>query len=244
VVTQKPDWLSRALGRSGALPLVEAERAIREGRVTVNGKTVQQPLSPVRAGDRLRVDGTEVAYPPPTLALMFHKPAGAVTAPVDKERLPTAFDLMRGALPKKLQGYEWHAIGRLDRKTTGLLLFTNDERLVAHATDPTRGLTKRYIARVGAAPDESKLEPLRRGMSVDGVRYKPAKVRVREDRVVEVEITEGKNHQVLRMLGAVGLPVLALHREAVGQVKLENLPEGALRQLTPEEIKDGLGFTP
>lgn len=238
----KPDWLSRALARAGAFPLAEAENAIRAGRVTINGRTVRQPLAPVPEGAVLRVDGAEIQREVQTRVLAFHKPADLLTSTVGQHRTNTVYDVLLPQLPDELGRYTWHAIGRLDRGTTGLLLFTNDEKLVAHATSPDSHLPKRYVATVQGTADESKVEPLRHGVMLEDGPTRPAKVKLRDEHTVEVIVTEGRNHQVKRMLGAVGLPVRALHREAVGGVELD-VPESGFRLLTPEEVTKGLRYT-
>ncbi|MDY7225578.1 pseudouridine synthase [Hyalangium rubrum] len=238
----KPDWLSRALARAGVLPQPEAEEAIREGRVTVNGRQVRQPLAPVPEGAVLRVDGIEVQREPETRVLAFNKPADLLTSTVGQHRTNTVYDVLLPQLPDDLARYTWHAIGRLDRGTTGLLLFTNDEKLVAHATSPETHLPKRYVATVQGTADEEKVEPLRKGVTLEDGPTRPAKVHVRDAHTVEVTVTEGRHHQVKRMLGAVGLPVRALHREAVGGVELD-VPESGFRLLTPEEVAQGLRYT-
>ncbi|MBN1206288.1 MAG: rRNA pseudouridine synthase [Myxococcaceae bacterium] len=238
----KPDWLSRALARAGAMPLHEAEEAIKSGRVTLNGRVVQQPLAPVPEGAVLRVDGVPIQREVETRVLAFHKPADLLTSTVGQHGTGTVYEVLLPQLPDELSRYTWHAIGRLDRGTTGLLLFTNDEKLVAHVTSPETHLPKRYVATVQGTADEEKVEPLRRGVLLEDGPTRPAKVKIRDAHTVEVSITEGRHHQVKRMLGAVGLPVRALHREAVGEVVLD-VPEGTFRLLTPEEISQGLRFS-
>ncbi len=239
----KADWISRALARAGVLPFAQAEAAVRDGRVRVDGRQVEQPFAPYRPGQKVTLDGQEVSLAASTRVLMFHKPAGAVSAPVDDQGAPTVFDLLRAALPEPLGGYGWHAVGRLDRDTTGLLLFTNDERFVAFATAPKTHLPKRYVATVQGRADDAKLAPLRAGILLDDGPARPAGAVVRGEDVVELTLTEGRNHQVKRMLGAVGLPVRALHREAVGALALD-VPLGGLRELTAEEIREKLGYAP
>ncbi|MBX5484100.1 MAG: rRNA pseudouridine synthase [Myxococcaceae bacterium] len=237
------DWISRALARAGVIPLRDAEAAVQAGRVQVAGRTVTAPISLVRPGDEVRVDGKVVSIAATTRCLMFHKPAGIVTAGSDPEGIGTVFEALGRVLPPELARYGWHAIGRLDRDTTGLLLFTNDEKLVAHATLPERHLPKRYVAQVQGTPTDEKLDPLRRGVMLQDGLARPARAEIRADCRVELTITEGRNHQVKRMLSAVKLPVVQLHREAVGGVVLD-VPEGAFRELSAEEIEAGLGFTP
>ena len=240
--TQEPTrWLSRALSRSGALPLGEAERAIREGRVRLRGRVTTEPFAPLSRGDEVTLDGKVVDTEGAVRVLMFHKPAGVVTAKHDPERQGTVFEALRVALPSALQGYEWHAVGRLDRDTTGLLFFTNDASFVAHATSPESHLAKRYLARVGGKVTPEKLRTLAEGLDIDGKRTRPAKAEALGESRVALTLTEGRHHQVKRMLGAVGLPVLELHRDRIGTLALD-IDVGSFRELTPSEIKNDLGY--
>jgi 16S rRNA pseudouridine516 synthase len=239
----KPDWLARAIARAGVMPQEEAQEAIQAGRVTVNGRVVKQPLSPVPSGATVRVDGAALPMAAPTRVLAFHKPAELLTSTVRQHRVGTVYEVLLPQLSSDLARFTWHAVGRLDRGTTGLLLFTNDEKLLAHVTSPETGLPKRYVATVFSDADEEKVEPLRHGLKLEDGPIRPAQVKLRDVHTVEVTITEGRNHQVKRMLGAVGLPVRALHREAVGGVELD-VAESAFRLLTDAEVAQGLGYPP
>lgn len=237
----KPDWLSRALSRAGILPLEEAEDAIRAGRISMNGRVVEQPLALVAPGALIRLDGHRISLEVKTYVLAFHKPAELLSSTARQHGVGTVFEVLLPQLPRELAGFHWHAVGRLDRDTTGLLLFTNDERFLAFATSPERGVPKRYLAEVLGGADDAKVAPLRRGVALEDGRTRPAQVEVTDARHVVVTVTEGRNHQVKRMLGAVGLPTRTLHREAIGSVTLD-VPEGRFRLLTEEEVRDGLGY--
>ena len=238
----KADWLSRSLGRAGALPLPEAEAAIKAGRVRIAGKVVTQPLTPVTEATKVTLDGKAIDLKRQTRVVMLHKPAGVVTAGFDQHgKGDTVFDVFQRALPAELRPYQWHAVGRLDRDTTGLLLFTNDERVAQHATAPSTHLPKRYLARVNEKATEKQLQPLRTGITIDDGPARPAHAKLREPGLVELTLTEGRFHQVKRMLAAVGLPVLSLHREAVGNLVVD-IPVGEMRELTADEIEHSLGY--
>ncbi len=239
----KPDWLARALGKAGVMPRAQAEIAIREGRVTLGGTVVREPFAPVHPGVEVRVDGEVARLEAPVLALMFHKPAGLVVHGTDPEGIGTVFERLCAVLPAPLLGFEWLAVGRLDRDTTGLLLFTNDERLVRHGTSPEQHLPKRYVAGVAGRPGADALRRLREGLVLEDGPTRPAEARLRAPDVVELTLTEGRHHQVKRMLAAVGHPVRTLHREAVGGVTLD-VPEGAWRRLEDGEVSQGLAFAP
>lgn len=235
------DWLSRALARAGVMPTKDAERAIVQGRVRVNRAVVREPFRVLRTGDQVFVDGRRVDCSPRTLVLMLHKPPGVVTAGSDPRGGGTVFEVLRARLTPELGKFGWHAVGRLDRNTTGLLLFTNDERLVAHVTSPTTHLQKRYVAQVASEPTAERLAPLERGIALHDGPTRPARVELLGERVVGLTLTEGRHHQVKRMLGAVGLPVLKLHRDRIGGLKLD-VPESAWRVLRDEEVREGLRY--
>jgi pseudouridine synthase len=237
----RADWLARALGRSGILPQQEAERAIRAGRVQVEDRVEREPFAPVRPGATVLVDGQAHRLESPLHVLMFHKPEGVIVAGTDPEGRGTVFERLRAVLPPDLRNFEWYAVGRLDRDTTGLLLFTNDERVVQHGTSPAKHLPKRYVAQVAGQPSEEALARLREGLVLEDGPTRPAGARLLAPACVELVLTEGRHHQVKRMLAAVGHPVLALHRQAVGAVLLD-VPVEGWRPLRPEEISEGLGF--
>ena len=234
------DWLSRALGRAGALPPEELEAAIAAGRVRVEGKVVTKPFAPVTEATRVTVDGVPVSLARVTRALMLHKPQGVV-AEGGRDARPSVMDVLLPLLDAGQRRFGWHAVGRLDVDTTGLLLFTNDERLVEHVTSPKTHLAKRYVAKVSEKATDAQLQPLRDGVMLDDGPARPAEARLRGPGMVELTLTEGRNHQVKRMLGAVGLPVLQLHREAVGGLVLD-VGAGAVRELSDAEVRQALGF--
>jgi 23S rRNA pseudouridine2605 synthase/16S rRNA pseudouridine516 synthase len=218
-----------------------AEEAIRAGRVRVDGRVETEPFAPLPPGAEVAVDGQVRVLQAPLHVLVFHKPAGLVVAGWDREGVGTVFERLRTLLPATLQGFEWYAVGRLDRDTTGLLLFTNEERLVQHGTSPRTHLPKRYVARVAGQPSEAALARLRAGVVLEDGPTRPAGARLRTPDTVELVLTEGRHHQVKRMLAAVGHPVLTLHREAVGGLGLD-VPEGAWRALSEAEVATALGF--
>jgi 23S rRNA pseudouridine2605 synthase/16S rRNA pseudouridine516 synthase len=239
---EQRDWLARALARAGVLPLAEADRAVREGRVGVDGEPVREPFAPVPApGAAVTLDGQPVSLVAPLHLVMFHKPAGLIVAGHDPEGVGTVFEALRRVLPPALQGHEWYAIGRLDRDTTGLLLFTSDERVISRVASPRAQLPKRYRARVAGTPSDAALQRLREGLVLWDGPTLPARARLLADGEVELVLTEGRHHQVKRMLAAVGHPVQALHREAVGGLVLD-VPPGGWRLLTPGEREVGLGL--
>lgn len=182
-----------------------------------------------------------------TVALMFHKPGDLVVTHRDELGRRTVYDSLADwdGLPAELCGVRWHAIGRLDRETTGLLLFTNDGSLVRHCTDPTSdgpSVEKEYRAVVHKL-DEEKLARLRAGVELSGGlgASAPAEVWVeaehRTTTTIRLCLREGRNRQVRRMLHAVGSGVMQLHRARVGGLSLGELPEGSWRMLDQDEVR-------
>ena len=199
--------------------------------------------------------------------VLFHKPAGVVTTHADELGRPTVYDALRAALPAPLSALAWHACGRLDQNTSGLLVLTTDGGLVHHVTHPSasspraRGgggatVEKEYRALCMGALGDDALDRLRAGVELGGGlgSSRPARVRVeaREPRAgpprntwLRVVIDEGKNRQVRRMLHAVGSGVLRLERVRVGGLTLRGLEEpGAWRRLDDSEVRSELGYAP
>ena len=187
-----------------------------------------------------------------TRVLAYHKEKGLITTHRDELSRETVYDRLRQRFPKNRT--EWHAVGRLDADTTGLLLFTDDGALVSYATRPdsAAGVKVEKVYRVLAKGllNEEQLAALRDGVELSGGlgRSAPAKVELVGFQVattwIDVTLGEGKNRQVRRMLLAVGSQVIRLCRVRIGGLRLEDLVpnEGEWRELTPAEIEGGLGY--
>lgn len=204
------------------------------GRIRVNGVRVTNPGKPV-VPERvvITIDGEPAARPRP-LTIVLHKPRGVVTTRADPEGRKTVFDLLAGV------PFPVMPVGRLDLATSGLLILTNDTRLADWLTDPASGVPRVYLVTVAGrvAPDTITL--LLRGVRVDGERLMAAaatirKASTRESHLV-LTLTEGKNREVRRLLGAVGHPVTRLRRVAFGALELGTLAPGAWRELAAEEL--------
>jgi 23S rRNA pseudouridine2605 synthase len=208
---------------------------IRAGRVTVNGRTVTElgtRANPHR--DRIAIDGKPLRAAPPPVYILLHKPVGVMTTLIDPQGRPTVRDLVAGVRQRVFP------VGRLDFHSAGLLLLTNDGELALRLTHPRYGIRKTYEVKVKGRPAPEQLRALARGVRLpDGVSA-PAIVRVLEpgERKTWLAITlaEGKNRQVRRMCGAVGLSVEKLTRVALGPLALGKLPPGAWRHLEPHEL--------
>ncbi|MBI4575659.1 MAG: rRNA pseudouridine synthase [Planctomycetes bacterium] len=226
--------LDRALSKLGCASRSLARAWVRAGRVSVAGRVVRDPdLEVVPGRARLAVDGRPVAAGPP-MVVALHKPRGTLTTRRDPAARRTVYDLLDPSLP-------WlFPVGRLDRDTSGLLLFTNDTRLGEALTAPGSGVVKVYRARVRGRPGPEALARLREGIPLDGVLARALSVEVvrpgaRATRL-ELVLDQGLNRQVRRMCAAVGHKVLDLRRTRIGPLALEGLESGAWRVLSGAEV--------
>lgn len=229
------EYLARLISKWGHCSRKEAERRVAAGRVTVNGVVRREVLWKVRAGrDRVGVDGAEIR-PARLVHLKLHKPLGVVTTMKDPQGRPTVAALVpakwRGVMP----------VGRLDRDSSGLLLLTNDHALGDQVAGPGHRVKKCYRVEVAGRPEEGVLEPIRAGIELEGgERCRPAAVsiRARLERSTRLEIVldEGRFRQIRRSLAAVGLRVLALHREKIGPIELGDLAPGEVAPLSDAEL--------
>ena len=223
----------RALPRAGILPPDEAEPAILAGGFRSRAVVVDPLalLAPVT-----RSSSTAAA------SISLRPPSSRLPQARRLRRLPphdrdgkTAFDLLHAALPTELRRYGWHAVGRLDLDTTGMLLFSNDERVVRHVTLPETHLSKRYLATVSGAPTDERLEPLRQGILLHDGPARPALARVRGPNEVDLTIT-GRPPQWSPCSRRSGLRC-APCTGAIGA--RARLPEGPGGMLPASELRDG-----
>lgn len=204
------------------------------GRVAVNGVTATELGTKVDpAVDVVTVDGTVVNLDAGPVYLILNKPAGFVTTMDDPQGRPTVKDLippLPGLFP----------VGRLDRDTTGLLLFTTDGDLSHRLLHPRYHVTKTYRTRVDGSVSSEELDRLRTGITLDDGPCRPAQVRLLEaganDSLVEITISEGRKRQVKRMFSAISHPVLELERTSFGPLLLGRLERGQTRELASAEV--------
>jgi 23S rRNA pseudouridine2605 synthase len=219
--------LNAFLARAGVASRRGADELIKAGRVTVNGEPGQLNTF-VESRDRVELDGRRVELQPLTYVLL-HKPAGTVTTARDPQGRRTVVDLVDH--PARVV-----PVGRLDADTTGALLLTNDGELAHRLAHPRYEVEKVYEAQVEGEPSQDTLERLRAGIDLDDGRTAPAEAMLLGPSTVELQIHEGRKHQVKRMLAAVGHPVLELHRSRYAGLTLEGLEPGAWRELEPSEV--------
>jgi 23S rRNA pseudouridine2605 synthase len=219
--------LNAYLARAGVASRRGSEELIRAGRVRVNGE-VAGLATFVEAGDRVKLDGTELA-PEPLAYILLHKPEGVVTTARDPQGRPTVVGLV---------GHERRVVpvGRLDVDTTGALVLTNDGPLAHRLAHPRYEVDKVYEAEVEGEPDDDVLRRLAEGVELDDGPTAPAQVRRLAPSRLELTLHEGRKHQVKRMCEAVGHPVARLHRREYAGLTVEGLAPGEWRDLTDAEV--------
>lgn len=225
--------LDKLLADTGQWSRREAKELIRQGRVQVNGAGARSGEEKVETeGLRLKVDGLDI-HSREYEYIMLNKPAGVLSATEDRTQ-KTVLDL----LPEHLRRRQLFPVGRLDKDTEGLLLLTNHGELAHSLLSPRRHVEKTYLAQVEGQVEEADGEAFRRGLVLgDGTRCRPGSLEAApEPGWCYVTISEGKYHQVKRMLASLGKPVRHLKRLSMGPLRLdESLRPGEFRPLTEEE---------
>lgn len=217
----------------------EVHALIKKKVVRVNGELVTTPKEQVKESDHVVVAGEEVKYQQYHYFLL-NKPKGVISATEDRSH-QTVISLLNDK--DRYQGIA--PVGRLDKDTTGLLLLTNDGALAHELLAPNKHVSKIYRAKIVGVADENTVKTFASGMTLgDGTKLKPAKLKIlKQDRAqdlseIEIEIQEGKYHQIKRMFGAVGMKVVELDRLSMGTLHLPaDLSRGKYKEIDRKEIR-------
>ncbi len=233
--------LQKILSSQGVASRRKAEEYIERGLVTVNGKVAKLGDKADPEQDRIEVDGKVLSERAEMLYYVMNKPVGAETSNVERSQKPEARSqgkkqgrTVREILPADLQGKVF-PVGRLDKDSSGLLLFTNDGVLAYRLTHPKFDHDKEYEVTLDRPISPSHWRALEEGIVLDGSKTKPLTVKKAAPRVLRITLTEGRNRQIRRMLQHVGYTVKSLKRVRIMTLADESLPEGALRALTQAE---------
>ena len=230
--TPTGERLQRVLAARGVASRRKSEELIREGRVTVNGKVVTELGTRVNPDASIKVDGKVVrkqAY----RYIVLNKPSGYITTRSDERDRRTVMELVPDRPPLT-------PVGRLDRETEGLLLFTNDGEVANRVMHPRYQLTKEYVVTTPVKPPESVMHRVRDGVEIDGKLVRPHEFRImRETRngvLLSIVLHEGMNRVVRRMMESVGIEVTSLRRDRIGPLSVAGIPRGGYRDLTEGEL--------
>ena len=238
--THQGERIAKVLARAGVASRREAERMIAAGRVAVNGERIDSPALNVTPDDRITVDGAALSEPEPPRLWLYYKPTGLVTTARDEKGRRTIFESLPPEMPRVI------SIGRLDLNSEGLLLLTNDGDIKRRLELPSTGWTRKYRVRLHGTPDDTTFEPLRKGVTVEGERFRPMTVTIDRQQGsnawVTVALREGRNREIRRAMEAVGLTVNRLIRTGYGPFRLGELKPGEVEEVRSRVVRDQLGL--
>ena len=224
--------LDKFLSDSAAGTRSQVKQILKAGRVSVDGTVERDPSRKIDpAVHQVFLDG-ELMGGSRRIVVMLNKPAGYVTATEDKNE-KTVMEL----LPEKVRNMDVKPVGRLDKETEGLLLFTNDGDLLHRLISPKKKVPKIYYARHEGMATQKDIDAFRKGLVLgDGTQCLPAELEIIGEGESRITVCEGKYHQVRRMMASRGMHVNYLERQQEGMLALEDLPRGEVRELSEEEI--------
>lgn len=205
-----------------------AEQMIGQGRISVNGTIIDTPATFVDDTDIVCVDDKPISQKQEAFVYAFHKPINTMTTRSDPAGRKTIYDY----LPNEYKNLKY--IGRLDYKTTGLLLLTNDGDIARKLTLPSSNVERTYIATTNG--NMKNLDLVRNGITVDGIKYRPMKIDIIDKNKIMVKTIEGKKNEIRIVLRACGAPVRELHRIKYGDIELENLGVGKIKKIDKKTI--------
>jgi 23S rRNA pseudouridine2605 synthase len=229
--------IAKVMARAGVCSRRDAEKLVAAGRVMVNGKKIDSPALNVQAGDDIRVDGQPLPQAEATRLFLYHKPAGLVTTAKDEKGRATVFDNLPKGLPRVV------SVGRLDLNTEGLLLLTNDGGLARFLELPANGWRRRYRVRVMGTVKPEQLDSLKKGITIDGVKYGPVEAALEKEQKsanswLTVVLREGKNREIRRIMEHMDLQVSRLIRVSYGPFMLSDLPLGAAKEVPNKVMRE------
>ena len=221
--------LAKFIADSGVASRRGAEDLIAKGAVSVNGNVINTPVFFVEDEDVVCVNGKEIKSDSDIKLYAFHKPINTMTTARDPMGRKTIYDV----LDKKYKNLKY--IGRLDFKTTGLLLLTNNGDFARKMSLPKNHIERTYIATVDKYTKQG-LDDVRKGVTVYGINYRPMKIKVLDEHNLQITVTEGKKNEIRIVLRHIGSPVKALHRISYGEIKLGNLGAGKILEIDKKTI--------
>ena len=221
--------LAKFIADCGVASRRGAEDLIKSGRVSVDGKIVDTPVFFVQDNEKICVDGKEITPKKELKLYMFNKPINTMTTTRDPLGRKTIYDV----LDKKYKNLKY--IGRLDFKTTGLLLLTNDGNFAREMSLPKNHIKRTYIATVNKF-SQSGLDIARKGVVIEGIKYRPMEIDIIDEHNLKVTVIEGKKNEIRIVLKHIGSPVVALNRISYGPIKLGKLECGKILEVDKKTV--------
>ena len=238
----EPERIAKTIARSGLCSRREAERWIINGQVKLNSKILTECGVNVTSRDLIEVNGKPLPSKVITKLWMYHKQRGYLVTNYDPEGRSTIFDQLKNKVEIR-----FISIGRLDMDSEGLILLTNDGDLARKLELPATGWLRKYRVRVHGYVIPKDLEPLKNGITIDGIRY--GRIDAALDRQqgsnawLTLSFREGKNREVRKVMNHLGYNVNRLIRISFGPFNLKNLPSGELEEVKNKVLNDQLGLS-
>jgi 23S rRNA pseudouridine2605 synthase len=226
------------LAHAGVASRRASEKLIAQGRVSVNGHIVSTPGEKVRAEDVVLLDGAVLRRERVFHYLALHKPPLYICSAADPQGRPLAQELLPGDITERL-----YHVGRLDYRSSGLILFTNDGDFAANISHPSAEIEKEYVVEASGLISDTVAEDFIRGVLIDQVFYRATAIERLGKKSLRIILIEGKNREIRRVFSYFHLHPVRLHRIRIGPVLLGDLAEGRSRPLTPGERKKLTGHT-
>lgn len=236
--------INKYIASTGGYSRRSAEKLIQEGKVTLNGKVVTNLATDVNEKkDKLAIEGKQVNLINKKIYIMLHKPKGYITTTSDEKGRKTVMDFLPDYLKRVVK-----PIGRLDRDTEGLLLFTNDGDLARELTLPSSEIKKHYQVTIEGTITKEEIETITKSVEIISngkkIETKPAEVRIKEENLeaekpytkLELVITEGKNREVRQIMEKINKTIILLKRTQIGALTLGGLPRGKYKDFEPKYV--------
>jgi 23S rRNA pseudouridine2605 synthase len=220
------------LARAGLASRRASEEFIARGRVQVNGVTVTAPGQKVFPGDLVLFDGKPVKPESRLLYLALNKPPFYLCSSRDPQGRPLALELLPGGIPERL-----YSVGRLDFRSSGLVIFTNDGDFAARVGHPGAEIEKEYLIEASGPVPDSVIEAFSQGVVIEGERYRAKEIERTGWKSLKIILIEGKNREIRRVFSHFHLHPVLLRRVRIGPVLLGDLAEGKTRPLTAAETE-------
>ena len=242
-MTEAGERIAKFLARAGVASRRDAEVMVADKRIQLNKTLVTHPATFVTEGDIVTVDGNPVGVQRERTRLFkYHKPDGLVVTHKDPQGRPTVFEKLPPGLPRVV------SVGRLDLNSEGLLLLTNDGALARQLELPANAWIRRYRVRAFGDLTQAAVAELAKGVTVEGVKYGPIEAgldsRKGDNIWLTMALKEGKNREIRKVLGHLGLQVSRLIRVAYGPFQLGTLPRGVVEEVQAKVLREQIKLAP